>query len=65
MCQLQGQNDTNDVNQDMKREGGNGEIMEIDVGCQGVVQLGGIVLRYYRVVPPRWGFVSSFFSAFS
>ena len=30
MCQLQGQNDTNDVKQDMKREGGIGEIMKID-----------------------------------
>ena len=29
------------------------------VGCQGVVQLGGLVSRYYRVIPPRWGLVSS------
>ena len=29
------------------------------VGCHGVVQLGGPVSRYYRVVPPRWGLVSS------
>ena len=25
------------------------------VGCQGVVELGGPVFRYYRVVPPRGG----------
>ena len=24
------------------------------VGCRGVLQLGGPVLRYYPVVPPRW-----------
>ena len=29
------------------------------VGCPGVVQLGGLVSKYYRVVPPRWGLVSS------
>ena len=29
------------------------------VGCCGVVQLGGPVSRYYRLVPPRWGLVSS------
>ena len=30
MCQLQGQNDTNDVKKDLKREGGIVDVMEID-----------------------------------
>ena len=29
------------------------------VGCRGVVQLGGSVSRYYRVVPPMWALVNS------
>ena len=29
------------------------------VVCQWVIQLGGPVFKYYRVVPPRWGLVSS------
>ena len=31
------------------------------VGCLGVVQLGCPVFRFYWVVPPRWGLVSSVF----
>ena len=29
------------------------------VCCRGLVQLGGPVFRYYRVVPPNWGLASS------